>query len=694
MLRSKGLTSKIILLGVDGMDPRFTRKLVDEGKLPNVKKYMELGACREDLQLLGGVPTITPPMWTTLATGAYPNTHGIYDFNLPVPGELDLNVSAVYSKYCKAEQIWNVTAEAGKQTYVWHWPGSAWPPSSKSPNLHVIDSTSPGALGMQYATIDSDQIAVASTKTKKAGFVRGGTADSVNVPLNVEDANPPKPPYTKTSKKPYFDEVLAKHFEGLDVNGYQASPYDMRSDLLIDSSQMDTLTEFPLGLSLSPITEAEGWAAAPAGAKEFVIFFYYGMVQRPALILKNDKGEYNRVAIYGSKADKEPQKVLERDTFTTLIYDTVERPDKTFHIYRNARALEIAPDGSMVKIWFSAGIDYENDTVWYPKSLFPKIMKKFGPPIPTCMASGQDPNLISKCSHEQWKVAAKWQADCLKYLMDEEGAEVIFSHYHGPDLEGHSYMKHLKNRDFSRIDEKDVLKMAEETYKLTDEYLGQFLPYIDKGWTVLIFSDHALVCPQERPHHIGDNYGVNAGVMKKLGYTVLQKDAQGKELPEIDWKKTTALQVCSNSIFINLKGRDRHGIIDPKDKYELEEKIITDLYNYKDEKTGHRVVSLALHNKDAILLGLGGPGGADIVFFVHEDYNYDHGEALSTAEGYANTSTSPIFMAAGPGIKKGFRTERRIREVDVTPTVAVLLGVRMPENAEGAPAYQILSEGM
>lgn len=32
MLRTKGLTEKLLLLGVDGMDPRFTRRLVNEGK--------------------------------------------------------------------------------------------------------------------------------------------------------------------------------------------------------------------------------------------------------------------------------------------------------------------------------------------------------------------------------------------------------------------------------------------------------------------------------------------------------------------------------------------------------------------------------------------------------------------------------------------------------------------------------------
>ena len=150
----------------------------------------------------------------------------------------------------------------------------------------------------------------------------------------------------------------------------------------------------------------------------------------------------------------------------------------------------------------------------------------------------------------------------------------------------------------------------------------------------------------------------------------------------------------SNSIYINLKGRDPYGIVDPADKYELEEQIITDLYGYKHEKTGKRVVALALHNKDAVLLGLGGPMGSDIVFVVHESYVEDHGAGLSTAYGYNDTSLSPIFLAAGPGIKENYRTDRYIREVDLAPTAAVLLGVDMPADCEGAPAYQIFSEKM
>ena len=65
-MERKALTDKIFCIGIDGMDPRLTRKYVDEGKLPNVKKLIERGACRHDLAMVGAMPTVTPPMWTTL----------------------------------------------------------------------------------------------------------------------------------------------------------------------------------------------------------------------------------------------------------------------------------------------------------------------------------------------------------------------------------------------------------------------------------------------------------------------------------------------------------------------------------------------------------------------------------------------------------------------------------------------------
>ena len=44
MLRTKGLSEKVIVLGLDGLDPRFSKAMVDAGKMPNLKKLIDMGA--------------------------------------------------------------------------------------------------------------------------------------------------------------------------------------------------------------------------------------------------------------------------------------------------------------------------------------------------------------------------------------------------------------------------------------------------------------------------------------------------------------------------------------------------------------------------------------------------------------------------------------------------------------------------
>lgn len=262
-------------------------------------------------------------------------------------------------------------------------------------------------------------------------------------------------------------------------------------------------------------------------------------------------------------------------------------------------------------------------------------------------------------------------------------------------------MKFLQQRPESKISPEAAMKCLENVYEQTDEYLGQFMHLLDKGWTILLTSDHGQCCPEYKPCQIGESGGVSVRVMNELGFTNLKKDENGNELREIDWETTKAVAIRTNHIYLNIKGRNTHkladgtvidGIVDPKDQFEVEEEIMTALYGYRHPVTGKRVVSMALRNKDAKLLGLGGPDSGDICYWIAEGYNYDHCDALSTVEGVGDTSMNSIFVAAGPGIKEGYTTDRIIRQVDFAPTCAVLGGVRIPAQCEGAPIYQILEK--
>ena len=669
----KAVADKILLLGVDGLDPRLTRKYVDQGKMPNVAEYIRRGAARHDLMLLGGHPTVTPPMWTTLATGCYANVHGITGFSRNIPGKISRVGYNMDSRNCKAEQLWNVFAEAGKKTLVWHWPGSAWPPSSDSENLLVVDGTSPGSVGMSTAQIEGEYLLSANTEITDITYRKRAAAEAnaacVITGLEIEEES---------------DDSLLEKIAALKGE-------DGNEILILNENQMTSAaTEIGLDLAMSPVKDAKGWKNAPADAKEFVLLLSGGLLRRPALILKGADGKYDQVAVYRSKNDLDPLVVLTPGVMAREILDEAIVGDKKYRVNRSLKVLELAEDGSKLSMYISPAMDIDNDSVYSPKRLYQEIVENVGYPTPTSNVGCQSKTLITDCMLDMWYGNADWQVKALHHLIESEDLDVIFSHFHAVDLQEHMFIKHLAEKEFNRLPHEAYEKFMEDIYVQTDYYLGKFLHFLDEGWTIMIFSDHAQVAPKHDLQFLGDPSGVNVRVMEELGFTVMKKDENGKE--EIDWTKTRAIANREGHIYLNIKGRDPEGIVDPADQFELEEDIMTALYGYKDKMTGHRVVSVALRNRDAVLLGMGGPESGDICYWMAEGYNFDHADCLSTTRGESDTSVSPIFIAAGKGIKQGYETVRYIRQIDFAATVAALGGVRMPRQCEGAPAYQIFED--
>src|SRR5881296_2871958 len=68
---------KVIVLGFDGVDARYTEKWMNEGKLPNLARLRQMGTFRP---LRPTVPAQTPVSWSTFSTGIDPGRTGIFDF--------------------------------------------------------------------------------------------------------------------------------------------------------------------------------------------------------------------------------------------------------------------------------------------------------------------------------------------------------------------------------------------------------------------------------------------------------------------------------------------------------------------------------------------------------------------------------------------------------------------------------------
>ncbi|MGE5608399.1 MAG: alkaline phosphatase family protein [Bacillota bacterium] len=68
---------KVVVLGLDGLDPKVVRHLMDQGKLPHFSALAKQGQFSE---LETVAPPLTPAAWSSFMTGNDPSYHGIYDF--------------------------------------------------------------------------------------------------------------------------------------------------------------------------------------------------------------------------------------------------------------------------------------------------------------------------------------------------------------------------------------------------------------------------------------------------------------------------------------------------------------------------------------------------------------------------------------------------------------------------------------
>lgn len=113
---------QILVLGFDGLDPEAVDLLLSEGKLPNFAKLRREGAYG---RLKTFKPTLSPILWTTIATGKTPDQHGIGHF----VGRDRVNGrdQPVTSDMRKTKALWNLFSEAGRKVGVLGW-WATYPP--------------------------------------------------------------------------------------------------------------------------------------------------------------------------------------------------------------------------------------------------------------------------------------------------------------------------------------------------------------------------------------------------------------------------------------------------------------------------------------------------------------------------------------------------------------------------------------
>ncbi len=132
-----------------------------------------------------------------------------------------------------------------------------------------------------------------------------------------------------------------------------------------------------------------------------------------------------------------------------------------------------------------------------------------------------------------------------------------------------------------------------DIYIEVDALVGQAMGALDDGATLIVMSDHGFA-PFRRQAHL------NAWLEQK-GYLVLEDPAERDRhdwLGGIDWKKTRAFSIGLNSLYINVQGRERHGIVPPGEREALAREIAAALLEWRDPQGNQPVVTQAAVRED------------------------------------------------------------------------------------------------
>lgn len=666
---------RAMMLGLDGADPVRVKRLIAEGRLPNMKKVLEMGAATENLDMLGVFPTVTPPNWATLATGNYPRTHGITCFlNHTLGKSLGITEMNWDSRRIKSELIWEAFEAEGKKSIMLNYC-EAWPNRVEDSNNIFVDGT--GVVPFLRSSADFQKVVHLDVDEERLReiphFVDQNSGDCVVYGDQVEA-------FGKAGEQDLT--ATGSHFRTPPLESDAFVIYGMSAEEEANSDVCD--------LIYSPLKELRGWTnPLPENAKEAALPLNKGSARRFVVLSASNGKDYDTISIYANKKAEAPLGSAKVGEWSDWMYDTFNLNNEKEKVAYKIRVMNVAKDGSKADFYLSHVAKLEDSTYCYPATIQQELIENVGPMLYFANVDRYT-ELGDEISLESWEQLHDWHVRATQYLFKTNPDwDLFYIHLHSIDLMNHWYIN--QSVEGAHDDWKRILNNIDRVYEINDKYIGAMLEYLDGNTTIFICSDHAAIprSPGYTNPGIGELSGINAGVMKELGYTNILPVPGYDGFYMIDWAHTKAINHRTSHIYINLKGRDPEGIVEPEEYDDLVQQIISDLYAYRDPKSGDRVISFAMTREEMESIGMGGENCGDIFFQLTKDFGFEHANSPNHVTNHG-CSLGCLCMMVGNGVKPGYTIKRPVRNVDIVPTICHITGNRMPKDVEGGVIWQAL----
>ncbi len=522
---------KLIILGIDGLDPDLLTKFMADGKMPNFARLAAQGSFR---RLTTSIPPQSPVAWSNLITGMNAGGHGIFDFIHRDPKTFQLYFSTSRVEGPKhnlhlgswviplgsgsAEQLrhgkafWEILDEQSVPNYVYRIPANFPPITAKGKTLSGMGT--PDLRGT-YGTFTF----YTDDPTAAVGAVEGGEVVQVEVKNNRVTTNLIGPDNTFRKNSPPSTEPFR-----VDVDPLEAVARIGVQDQQFVLKEGEWSGWVPVEFRLMPVFG--NWMGSVKGMCRFYL-----------------KQTHPRFQLYVSPINIDPENPA--------------LPISTPSSYSRALAKQIGE-------FHTQGI--AEDT----KALTAGVL--------------DDKEYLEQA---RTVLAEHRRAFDVEFPKFHDG--LFFFYFSSLDLNAHM-MWRLTDPQHPGYDAALAAQYGsslEEFYEQIDQVLGEVMPKVDDNTTLLVLSDHGFA-PYRR------SFNLNTWLLNN-GYITRKEGASGdssEPFADVDWSRTRAYGLGLNGLYLNIRGREREGVVESGAQADaLLREIRQKLLEIRDPKDGSQVIT-------------------------------------------------------------------------------------------------------
>lgn len=628
----KDTAVKVLIIGMDGLDPNITAQLIKAGRLPHFQRLAAQGG----FSPLGtSIPPQSPVAWSNFITGQDPGGHGIFDFMhrdpeiyLPIfsgtsskepkktlkVGQWVLPLSGGEVRLLrKGKAFWQVLEEHDIPAVISRMPANYPPAKTKQHTLSGMGTPDiMGSYGIfNYYTTEPREI---------NPDIGGGRIHQVYVIGNQVEASLPGPINTFRRDRPEASMSFKVYLD----------PVNPVAKVVLNDEEF--------------ILEEKEWSG------------------------------WRRVRF----------NLMPGQSVSGICQFYLKEIRPHFKLY--VSAIHIDPENPALPICTPPDYSHELASrlgLFHTKGL----------PADT---SALDNNVLNEGEFlDQDNKFLEESLAMLEYELNRFASGLLFFYISSTDQRQHMFWR-LIDPAHPAYDSKLAAHFGQEIeniYIQMDQLLARIEKYLDPKTVLIVMSDHGFNAFER-------GFNLNTWLFEN-GYHKLRnpwKEDKGTLFENTDWPRTRAYGVGLNGLYINLKGREKYGSVEPGAEYQnLVHELVRRLEEFVDPLTGKKPVFKAYVARE-VYHGPYVDLAPDIVLGFNRGYRISWGSPLGKFPPRVlenNTQKwSGDHMAAAELIPGSLLANRRLLPTspsltDVTATILHLFGIKLPPEMRGRPVLDI-----